>query len=143
MSNRPNNTTAIAAIALAAVVASAINLAVGTLTHASGAMPPMEFMGLEPVVYLPSTVFGVIAGAIGWAVIRRRAKHPEPLLRRLVPIVVGVSFIPDLVLYFVASMPFIPVLALMVMHIVIAAISVPVYQRVLPVPDPTPSSSPT
>jgi hypothetical protein len=87
-------------------------------------------------------VFGVVLGAIGWAVVRRVAKNPAGLLRWLVPVpvpvpvLVVVSFVPDLSLLgggTPGSGP-LAVAALMVMHVVVAVVAVAAYRRVLPLP---------
>jgi hypothetical protein len=129
MSNK--RSALVGAIALAAIVAAAINFGVSALAQAVTSGP--EFIPLSPFAFIPYTVFGVTAGAVGWAMIRRVVQHPAAVLRWLVPTVIVVSFIPDLVLYAGSHAGFVPILALMVMHVVVALVAVPVYARVLPV----------
>ena len=104
------------------------------VAHAAGAWD--DFDPLHLSAYAPLTVFGVVLGAIGWAVVRRVAKNPAGLLRWLVPLLTVVSFAPDLSLLgggTPGSGP-LAVAALMAMHVVVAAVSVAAYRRVLPLP---------
>ncbi|MFC7265572.1 DUF6069 family protein [Streptomyces lutosisoli] len=126
--------TVVAGLVAAAVVAALGNAVVAVLAHAAGASG--DFDPLHPSAYAPLTVFGVVLGAIGWAVVRRVAKNPAGLLRWLVPVLVVVSFVPDLSLLggnTPGSGP-LAVAALMVMHVVVAAVAVVAYRRVLPLP---------
>jgi hypothetical protein len=129
----PRPALVLAGVGLAALCAALVNLGVATL--ATALVPVPNFTPLQPIAYVPYSVFGVVVGAIGWTVIRRAARRPAPLLRRLVPIVVVLSFIPDLVLYGLGSVGVVPIVALMLMHIVVAAVGVTAYARVLPVTD--------
>ncbi|MEU9171997.1 hypothetical protein AB0D34_30085 [Streptomyces sp. NPDC048420] len=72
----------------------------------------------------------------GWAVVRRLSKHPAGLLRWLVPVLVVVSFAPDLSLLGGGTPGRGPlaVAALMVMHGVVAVVAVAAYRPVLPLP---------
>lgn len=131
---RPHFLTVAAGLLAAAAVASLINAVVALTALAAGASE--ELPALHPPAYVPLTVIGTLLGAIGWAVVRRFAKQPERLLRWLVPVVVVVSFVPDLALLgsgIPASGP-LAVVALMVMHVVVAAVAVSIYRRVLPLP---------
>jgi hypothetical protein len=118
-------------IALAAVVACGVNTAISRA--ATGLAPDTGFMPLHPIVYLPFTVFGLVVGAVGWAMIGRTASRPAALLRRLVPVVLLVSFVPDLALAAVMPSGLVQVLALMLMHVVVVTVGVPVFARALPV----------
>lgn len=125
--------TVVAVLLAAAVVAVLGNVVVAALAHAAGASG--DFAPLHLSAYAPLTVFGVVLGAIGWAVVRRVAKNPAGLLRWLVPVFVLVSFVPDLLLLGGApgSGP-LAVAALMVMHVVVAVVAVTAYRRVLSLP---------
>ncbi len=124
-------------LALAAAVAavgSAIADAVIALV-ARGAGVSHGFDPLWPSSYLPLTFLGVLAGAIGWQIVRQRAGNPAALLRRLAPTVVILSFIPDIAVGITKSQPDTTwggVAALMLMHVAVAAVAVPVYQRLMP-----------
>lgn len=123
--------TIVTAVGLAAVVAALANLGIGTLARSVTSVP--QFVPLWPVVYIPFTFFAMAVGAIRWEAIRRNARRPTELLRWLVPTTVVVSFIPDVVLYFVTSVGVVPIAALMSMHVVVATVAVPVYAWVLPI----------
>ena len=126
--------TVVAGLLAAAVVAVLGNVVVAALAHTAGASG--DFNPLHLSAYAPLTVFGVVLGAGGWAVVRRVAKNPAGLLRWLVPVLVVVSFVPDLSLLgggTPGSGP-LAVAALMVMHVVVAVVAVAAYRRVLPLP---------
>ncbi|SFQ98829.1 hypothetical protein SAMN04488564_101716 [Lentzea waywayandensis] len=114
------------------VVASIGNAVVSYLAQALGA-DPNAVEGLKPQGYVVLTALGVIIAAIAWATIRKRAKDPARTLGKLVPIVVVVSFLADVPVFFLPGASVVGVLALMVMHVVVAAVSVPIFRRVLPV----------
>ena len=116
---------AVGSLLLNAMIALAM-----TSTHPRGVQT-----GLQAVHYAPLTVLGVLAGTAGWAVIRRRAAQPRAVLRVVVPAVVVMSFVPDLLLLLNATTVG-NVVALLCMHVAIAAITVPVLARVLPLTGP-------
>ena len=96
-----------------------------------------DLQGLTPPAFVSLTVIGVLAGAVGWRLITRRSARPAALLRRLVPVVLILSFIPD-VLLLASGAPganLAGVLALMAMHIAIVAIAVPLFRRYMPAGD--------
>ncbi|MCX4760147.1 DUF6069 family protein [Streptomyces sp. NBC_01275] len=118
-----------------AAVAVAVNAIVAATAHAAGASD--DFQPLQLSAYAPLTVFGVLAAAAAWAIIRARSAHPARLLRTLVPAILIVSLIPDIMVGISDSRPgtsWGAVIALMVMHVVVAAIAVPAYRRLLPLP---------
>jgi hypothetical protein len=124
-----------AATATAAVGSVLANTVIALLARAAGASP--DFQPLQFGAYLSLTVIGVLAGAIGWQVVRRRSANPTALLRRLVPAVVVLSLIPDVVIGFDDTYPGVSwgaVAALMLMHVAVALVAVPVYRRFLPLP---------
>ncbi len=85
------------AIASATVVAGLLSIIANTvisqLAQAAGA-DPVAVPGLTVPAYILFTVVGVLVGAIGWNVIRKRAARPSALLRWLVPAVVAISLFP-------------------------------------------------
>ncbi|WP_425554241.1 DUF6069 family protein [Kribbella yunnanensis] len=95
-----------------------------------------EFKPLTLPVFSLLTVAGVAAGFGGWVVVARRAKRPDAALQIIVPGVLLLSMIPD---WFLLTTGFLPnssgigVTALVLMHVVVAAVAVPVYARVHPV----------
>ena len=122
-------------LALAAIVATGLNAVVAVAAHAAGASS--EFSPLQPSSYVGLTVVGVFAGAAGWAVVRRRSARPRALMPRLAPAVLLASLGPDVMVGVSGQMAGSSggaVGALMVMHLVVAAVAIPTYARVLPLP---------
>ncbi|MEY9842919.1 DUF6069 family protein [Streptacidiphilus sp. EB103A] len=118
-----------------AVVAVALNAIVAVTAHAAGASD--DFQPLQPSAYAPLSVLGVLAAAVAWAIIRACSAHPARLLRTLVPAILIVSLIPDIMVGISDSRPgtsWGAVIALMVMHVVVAAVAISAYQRLLPLP---------
>ncbi|MFF4117638.1 DUF6069 family protein [Streptomyces sp. NPDC001714] len=116
-----------------AAVAVALNAVVAATAHAAGASH--DFQPLQLTAYAPLTVFGVLVGAAAWAIVRARSAQSSRLLRILVPVVVILSLIPDIMVGVSDSRPgtsWGAVVALMVMHVVVAAVVVPAYHRLLP-----------
>lgn len=118
----------------AAAVAGVANAVIAVAALAAGASA--SYSPLMPPVYLAFTVFGVLAGYLGWRIVRRVSAHPARVLKVLVPAVLVLSWVPDVIL---AVVQFIPgttltgALALALMHAVVVAVSVPVYARIAPV----------
>jgi hypothetical protein len=121
-------------LAAAFAVAGLANSAVAFAALAAGASntyPP-----LMPPVYLAFTLLGVLAGYAGWRIVRRVSAHPARVLRVLVPVVLVLSWVPDVIL---AVVQFIPgtnltgAVGLGLMHAVVVAVAVPVYARIAPV----------
>lgn len=117
-------------IAAAAVVAIAVNSAVAL--GAIALSPNGTRMGLDLVAYAPLTIIGVLAGTVGWALVRRRAANARATLRKLVPAVVVLSFIPDVLLLVGGVADGINFAGLVVMHVVVAAVTVTAVSRALP-----------
>lgn len=118
-----------------AVVAVIVNAVIAATAHAAGASD--DFQALQLGAYAFFTVIGVLVAAGAWAIIRARASHPARLLRTLVPVVVLVSLIPDVMVGVSDSQPgtsWGAVVALMIMHIAVAAVAVPAFHRLLPLP---------
>ncbi|MFF9564622.1 DUF6069 family protein [Leifsonia sp. NPDC014704] len=112
----------------ATLIAIGLNAVIASVAHAlsvSSAYGP-----LTVPAYVSMTVLGVVAGWVGWVLIRRRARNPRRALTIIVPIVVVASFVPDVLL---AVLRFVPgttsgaVLALALMHIVVAGVAIPAY----------------
>jgi hypothetical protein len=129
------------ALAKAVVVSAACSAAANAVIAALARGPlgvSSAFRPLTPPVFLMFTVIGAAVGAFGWRMITRRSQRPARLLRRLVPAVLVLSFIPDLLVLATKAMPgtsTTAVLTLMAMHIAVAAIAVLSYQRFLPARD--------
>lgn len=128
-----NATRIVRGVVGAAVGAVALNTAIVLLGLTAGASS--DFRPLQPSSYIVLTVTGVLAGAAGWAAVRRWSRRPDAVLRRLVPAVVAVSLVPDVALLFTDAQPHTTgagVAALMAMHVVTAVVAVPIFARALP-----------
>jgi hypothetical protein len=99
------------AVLAAAVVNSLVALVAGALDDGGIAM------GLTPATYLPATLVGVAVGAAGWTLVRRYAPGA---LRIVVPVVLAVTWIPDLLLLTMGATTA-NVVGLMLMHTAVAA----------------------
>lgn len=119
-------------VVAAIVVASIGNTVVSYAAQALGADPTV-MQGLQLQAYVVLTAVGVIIAAFAWASIRKRAKDPARTLGKLVPIVVAVSFLADVPMFFLPDASVAGIIALMLMHVVVAAVAVPIFHRVLPV----------
>jgi hypothetical protein len=112
----------------AIVAAIVINAIIAWVATAFGA--PAGYGPLSLPAQALFTIIGVVVGWVGWRLISARARDPRRVLRILVPLVVAVSLIPDLLLL---AFPIIPgstpaaVIALMLMHLVVAACAVSAY----------------
>jgi Family of unknown function (DUF6069) len=114
----------------AALIAVGVNALIALSARAAGV--PGNFQPLNPPSYTLLTVLGVLLGTLGWAITRAVSKNPRKLLSWLVPVVVLASCIPDLSLLEQGGAA--GVLAAALMHVAPAAIAVPVYRRLLPLP---------
>jgi uncharacterized protein DUF6069 len=127
------------ALVLLAVIACAVgvNALVAAIARQAGASP--AFAPLHLPAYGSFTAVGVIAGWIGWQIVRRRSARPRAALKVLVPAVTLLSLVPDLALL---TLKFIPdtdataATALMVMHLVVVAFAVPGYLLAAPLTAP-------
>ncbi|MFC1439811.1 DUF6069 family protein [Streptacidiphilus sp. N1-10] len=120
-----------AALLAVIVVGGLLDTAIAAIAHSAGAS--RQFKPLEAGSYSSFTAFGVLIGAAGWAIVRRRARDPRALLVRLAPLVLALSFIPDLLLLAVsAQADAAAVIALLAMHIVVAACAIASYLWALP-----------
>lgn len=118
----------VALLLAAAVAAVIVNALIANLAVAAGA--PSDYGPLTLPAYALFTVLGIAAGWWGWTWVRRRAADPRRTLSILVPVVLVASFVPDvllLVFRFIPGTTVPAVLALMAMHLVVAAVAVPAY----------------
>ena len=90
---------------------------------------------MQPATFTALIVLGVLAGGLGWQLVRTRAARPGRLLSRLVPAVLLLSFIPDLLLGITHGLDATwgGVAALMGMHVAVAVAAVTSYSLFLPV----------
>ncbi len=120
-------------LAAGIVAASIADAVIALLARAAGASE--DFQPLQPGAYVSFTVLGVLIGAAGWAVVRRRSAEPRALLSWLVPAVVVVSLVPDLAMFVSDYKPHADaagIIALILMHVAVAAVAVAAYHRALP-----------
>lgn len=125
--------TAVLTLIGAVAVAIAATAIIATVAIAVGAT---AFAPLMPYVFGPFAALGVLAGYLGWRIVRRAVPNPRRVLRVLVPTVLVLSFIPDVVLLLTGFIPGTTTtgaVALMLMHLTVAAIVVPASQRLAPV----------
>jgi hypothetical protein len=117
---------------IAAVAALIGNTVVAQVALAAGASE--DFQPLTVGAYGSFTVVGVIAGLIGWLLVRRAA-NAAATLRWLVPTVLVLSLVPDVMVGFSdrAGVSWGAVAALMVMHVVVTVAAVATFSRALPV----------
>jgi Family of unknown function (DUF6069) len=132
-STRPAGQLTLANAALAAVTGAVggaiLSTIVVLIAKALGA--PDDAMQLQPATYIPLVVIGVIAGTIGWYVTAKRSANPRQVLGKLVPAVMIVLFVPDIALGFSDQATWGTAIALMVMHVAVAAAALPAYLRFL------------
>lgn len=124
---------ALLTLAVAAGLAAGLNAVVSGLAVAAGANG--RFGPLAPAAFVPWSFGGVAIATLGWLAVRRWAARPADLLRVLVPVALLLSLAPDLLLLVVPLEPYasLPgVVGLMVMHVVVASVTVSALVRVLP-----------
>ena len=120
---------AVAGGLLAAIVlAVAADTVIAQLALAAGA--PDDFQPLKAPSYIFLTTVGILAGALGWSIVRKVSNDPRSLVRWLVPTLVLVSFVPDFLLYGDGGAT--GVGALLLMHVTVAAAAVVAYRKVMP-----------
>lgn len=131
---RPSAARAALLLTAAVALAVAVNTVVAVVAIAAGASStygPLTFPA-----YALFTALGVTAGWFGWVIVQRTSSSPRRTLTILVPVIVGLSLVPDVLLM---AFGFIPgttpaaALALMVMHLVVVAVAVPAYALASPV----------
>jgi hypothetical protein len=123
-----------AAAAIGAVGSLVVNSVIALLAKAIFDIPD-EFQPLTLPVYGFLTVVGAIIGAVVWHLIVARSRNASGVLRVLVPTVVVLSLIPDVMLLANESQPGTTtagVVALMLMHVAVAAVTVAALRRFTP-----------
>lgn len=115
-------------VGIALVAAAAVNTVIALAASAldDGGIG----MGLNPAAYLPATVLGLLAGAAGWGLIARRNAK---VLRVVVPLVLVLTWIPDLLLL-TAGATAANVVGLMLMHLAVTSAVVLALRPTLRVP---------
>jgi len=133
---RPTARLLARAIGIASIGSALATSVIAFVAHAAGVSD--DFDPIAPSDYLTLAVIGVGLASLSWFAIARRTANPRTILTRLVPAVVLISFIPDLLLGVSQSEPgttWGAVAWLMLMHLAVAAITVPTLARVIPVRD--------
>ena len=126
--------TALKTGAVAGLAAAVLNVLVSAIARGPfGASD--DFAPLTPGPIVMWSVLGAIVGAVGWRLIVNKKADSQALLSKLVPTVLVLSFIPDVALLASDSMAGqtnAGVVALMIMHVLTAAIVVTGYRRSMP-----------
>ena len=123
---------------VAAVVVGALGTAViAAIAHGAGVSH--SFSPLHPGAYIAFIVLGALGGAVGWQLVRSKAQRPAKLLRTLVPVVVILSFIPDIAIGVTGGFhaTWGGVIALMAAHVAVATAAVTSFAMLLPVDGPS------
>ena len=124
---------------VASVVASlVVELIIAAIAHAAGAYSDFHPLTLSGLI--GPTVVGLVVAVVVWELVRRRAGDPVAVMRRLAPIVVVLSWVPDVLLgathrEATSQLPHTTwgeVAALMVMHLFVAAIGIGLFSQLLP-----------
>ena len=133
-SSRPTRrVVVVVTLAVAAIIAVVVNSLIAFAAIVAGASS--AFAPLTIAVYAPFTVVGLVAGYIGWRLVRGRSRFPRRTLSIVVPVVLVASFIPDTIAMIVGFIPGGSVTAyagLMLMHVVVVAVGVPAFARLAP-----------
>jgi hypothetical protein len=133
-SSRSTWGSTIAAAGLAAIGSLAVNSAIAWAGRNSS-VTAESFEPLAAGSFVPATIAGAVAGAIGWRLIVEHHRQAAKLLLWLTPTVLALSLIPDVMMLVDDSEPgttVVRVFALMFMHLAVGAVSVPVYRRFMP-----------
>lgn len=115
------------------VIAIALDTIVAAITHGAGAS--RAFSPLKLQSYGALTTFGILAAAVGWNLIRTKASDPRKMLRWLVPVVLLITFVPDLLIGALGTMAgesWGAVSGPMAMHAIVAVTAVLTFLAVLP-----------
>lgn len=118
---------------LALVAAALATTAVALGALALGADP--AFMPLHPQAYLTFAVLGTLAALVGWILVVRFAPRSARTLSILVPVLLVLSWLPDVVLLatgFIPGATPVGVVALMLMHPLCAAAAVVAGRMIAP-----------
>jgi hypothetical protein len=111
----------------AAVGSAVAAVAVAEIGKGLGAAHVQQLMP-GPLIFL--TVVGVAVATAVWIQISLRSHRPERLLARLVPVVLVVSWVPDVALG-AGGKPWGAVATLMLAHLAVFAVAIPILMKFL------------
>ena len=110
--------------AVTAAAATIGNLAIGAITGAAVDVPD-RFTPLQPGSVVFMTILGVILAAVAYRVLAGRSATPTATFRKIVPIALVASFLPDIMIWasdgYEGAAKAETVLPLMAMHVLAAA----------------------
>jgi hypothetical protein len=122
------------AIVTTAVIGVLASTLIAAVAHGAGVSH--AFLPLHFATFTLFIVVAAIGGAVGWQLVRARAADPSRILARLVPVVLLLSFIPDVLIGVTkaeTATTWGGVFALMTMHVFVATAAVASYLYFLPV----------
>jgi hypothetical protein len=136
--NLPTRIALLAALVASVVASLIVELIIAAVAHGAGAYSDFQPLTLGGLI--GPTVLGLLIAVVVWELVRRRAGDPVAVMRRLVPVVVVLSWVPDIVLgathrEATSQLPHTTwgeVAALMVMHLFVAAIGLGLFSQLLP-----------
>lgn len=130
---RPARTAVALAVVSSAFVGTGLSAVVAAVAHGAGVSD--KFQALQLGTFAPLIVVSLLIAVAVWQRVRSRSTDPVRTMSRLVPAVVALSLVPDLVVGTSQSLPHSSwggVLALMTMHLLVAAAGVTSFAHFLP-----------
>ena len=124
-----------AAFVAAVVVALAADAIIAAVAHGAGVSHGFAPLNFSSFVGL--TAVGLLVAASAWSLVRARSSRAGRTMKRLVPVVVAVSLVPDVALgvsKFLADTTWGGVAALILMHVAVAAVGVAAFALFMPLP---------
>jgi hypothetical protein len=128
---RTKKRSIVLAALVAAAVTSLVNLGIASASLAAGTPATPQ---LSAAAYLTFSVLAGVVGAIGWAIVRRRAANPRRLLGMLALAVLIASFVPLAIL--APGIGWAATVTLASMHTATVGLAVASYALLMPVRKP-------
>jgi hypothetical protein len=125
---RTKKRSIVLAALVAAAVTSLVNLGIASASLAAGTPATPQ---LSAAAYLTFSVLAGVVGAIGWAIVRRRAANPRRLLGMLALAVLIASFVPLAIL--APGIGWAATVTLASMHTATVGLAVASYALLMPV----------
>jgi hypothetical protein len=125
---RTKKRSIVLAALVAAAVTSLVNLGIASASLAAGTPATPQ---LSAPAYLTFSVLAGVVGAIGWAIVRRRAANPRRLLGMLALAVLVASFVPLAIL--APGIGWAATVTLASMHTATVGLAVASYALLMPV----------